>query len=76
MSRGLWSDPGPSPQKPRREEEERLYELDEPLQGNPNDPKWDREEPEKRIRDEGHDRQRPADDEEEEPEQKLHHLVS
>jgi hypothetical protein len=57
----------PRPEEPRRKEEERLHQLDEPLQCDPDDPERDREEPEKGVRDERHDRQRPADDEEEEP---------
>src|SRR3954464_11493360 len=56
------------------QEQQRLQEGEDRLEGDPHQPERQRQEPDERVEDERQQGQRPADDEEEQPDEKLDHF--
>src|SRR5436305_6036308 len=58
-----------------RQEEQRLQKREDRLEGDPQQPERQRQEPDQGIEDQRQQGQRPADDEEEQPDEKLEHAA-
>jgi hypothetical protein len=70
---GFPSGPAGPRQDPRRQQDQRLQQMEDPFDCDADQPERRQEEPDQRIGDQRHEGERPAQDQQDQPEQELRH---